>query len=267
MAEPSLVEFFRLIPQARPPKRADRSAAGYIPSRAQRYCDALTTATGFGYWIFPPIDVRLLWTGDTTLWSYGEDESWLPLSETPSGAVQFPNFAGVFDAAAPEYLQGFSPPFLTAVAEAGTVQIWTGLLARTRPGWSLYIRPPVNLPQVPGLTAWEGVVETDIWFGPLFTNVRLTKTDQPINLRAQVPFVQVQTIPQLAYREETLRSFECKEMEGLEADDWKQLAEVLRPDLTEDADRAGHYAVKVRKRRSCPVASFDSLKPEPPIGS
>jgi hypothetical protein len=52
------------------------------------------------------------------------------------------------------------------------VQIWSGLIARTAPGWSLLIRPPANLPRLPGLDAYEGLVETDRWFGPLFTNHR-----------------------------------------------------------------------------------------------
>ena len=253
-----VVEFTRLITQGRVPKRADRSAAGTLPSRAQRYCDALTSATAYGYWVFLPIDVRLLWTGDTVLWSYGEDPSWLPLSETPSSAVQFPNFARVFDGVAPEYLQGYSPPFLTALHEAGAVQIWTGLLARTQPGWSLLIRPPVNLPPVPGLVQWEGLVETDIWFGPLFTNVRLTRTDTPVNLRAHVPFIQVQPIPQLAYRDETLNVFECRDMAALNAEDWQRLGQTLRPDTTEH-DRPGSYAVEVRKRRLCPISLTTSV--------
>jgi len=127
------VEFFRLIREGRSPKRAERSAAGYLPSRALRYCDALTSATGYGYWVFPPMDFRLLWDGEQVFWSYGEDETWLPLSGTDSGAVQFPSYAAAFDAAAPEDLRGYSPPFLTALPEAGGVQMWTGLLAKTRP--------------------------------------------------------------------------------------------------------------------------------------
>ena len=146
MREQGIVEFFRLIRQTRPAKRAERAAAGYLPSRGLRYCDALTSATGYGYWVFPPLDIRLIWNGEEIFWSYGPDESWLPLSGTDSGAVQFPNYATAFDATAPEFLHGYSPPFLTALPEQGGVQMWTGLLARTRPGWSLSVRSPVNLP-------------------------------------------------------------------------------------------------------------------------
>jgi hypothetical protein len=246
------VEFFKLIEDGRPPKRAERSAAGYLPSRGMRYCDALTSATGFGYWVFPPMDFRLLWDGEQVFWSYGEDESWMPLTGTDSGAIQFPNYAEAFDAASPDAFRGYSPPFLLALPEAGGVQMWTGLLAKTRPGWSLSVRSPVNLPPAPGVVAWEGIIETDIWFGPLFTNFRLTKTDMPVHIRSQVPFVQVQPIPQLAYREETLGAFACSTAADLSPSEWDDLGRVLLPQPDKD-ERQGHYAVLVRKRRLCPV--------------
>lgn len=217
-----------------------------------RYCDALTSATGYGYWVFPPIDIRLLWDGEQIAWSYGDDERWLPLSGTPSGAAQFPDYAAEFDAAAPEELRGYSPPLITALPELGGVQIWTGLLARTRPGWSLSVRAPVNLPAIPGLATWEGIVETDIWFGPLFSNFRVTRTDTPVHIRAYAPFLQVQPVPQLAYSDETLASFACRPPSDLTRADWDRLGEVLLPHPDKVA-RQGAYAVTVRKRRLCPV--------------
>ena len=252
MKDGSVVEFCRFIPQARLPKRAERSGAGYIPSRAMRYCDALTSATGYGYWVFPPMDIRLIWDGEQVFWSYGDDEDWMPLSGTDSSAVQFPDYATLFDEQVPAELRGYSPPFLTALPELGGVQIWTGLLAKTRPGWSLSVRLPVNLPPVAGLTAWEGIVETDIWLGPLFANFRITKTDFPVHIRAETPFIQVQPIPQIAYRDENLAAYSCADPADLDETDWAQLSRVLLPHP--DAElRQGSYAVTVRKRRLCPV--------------
>ena len=252
MKDNPIVEFYRFIPQASAPKRAERSGAGYIPSRAMRYCDALTSATGYGFWIFPPMDLRLLWDGDQVFWSYGEDDSWMPLSGTDSGAIQFPDYARVFDGQAPPELSGYSPPFLSAMPESGGVQIWTGLLAKTRSGWSLSVRLPVNLPSIPGLTAWEGIVETDIWLGPLFANFRITKTDFPVHIRADVPLIQVQPVPQLAYCDDNLASFAITDTSSLSKDDWDRLGQVLLPHPDREL-RQGNYAVTVRKRRLCPV--------------
>ena len=218
-----------------------------------RYCDALTSATGYGYWLFPPMDLCFTWDGEKVFWSPDGDETWQELSGTQSSAVQFPGFAEKFDRLAPERFQNYSPPFLTALPELGAVQIWTGLLARTKPGWSLSIRSPVNLPPTPGLTCWEGIVETDLWFGPLFNNFRITKTDTTVWLRAAVPFLQVQPIPQVSYRDTTLLDFSVREPDSMTTDEWNDLSSVLLP--TDDLDaRQGLYAVTVRKRRLCPFS-------------
>ena len=246
-----VVEFIKLIPQGRLPKQADRSGAGSLPGRAMRYCEALTSATGYGYWLFPPMDLQLLWDGDQVFWCCDDAASWRPLSGTKSGAIQFPGFSEAFDGVAPAWMRGFSPPFLTALPELGTVQIWTGLLARTKPGWSLNVRMPVNLPAIAGLTAWEGIVETDHWFGPLFTNFRITKTDHPVYLRAQVPFMQVQPLPQVAYQDAALNPASVRETGDMSDQDWSELAQVLQPGGP-GSGGPGDYAVRVRKRRGCP---------------
>ena len=217
-----------------------------------RYCDALTSATGYGYWVFPPIDIRLVWDGEEIAWSYGDDESWIPLTGSYSGSAQFPDYAAVFDETAPKGFQGYSPPFLGAMPEYGGVQMWTGLLAKTQPGWSLGVRAPVNLPPIPGLSVWEGIVETDIWLGPLFTNFRITKTNEVVHIRSHVPLLQVQPVQQIAYRDDTLNAFGCSEMSELTESDWERLGEVLLPQ-EDAAARQGAYAVTVRKRRACPV--------------
>jgi hypothetical protein len=166
---PPLVTFHRLIEDGRPPERADRSALGTLPTRAYRHCEAVAAASGFGWYLFPPTTLSLLWDGSAgqILWTCAAlGGVCLALDD----AAQFLGFAARFDAAAPPEVRGFSPPFLTALREPGTVQIWSGLIARTAPGWSLLIRPPANLPRLPGLDAYEGLVDTDRWFGPLFTN-------------------------------------------------------------------------------------------------
>ena len=53
---------------------------------------------------------------------------------------------------------------------------------------------------------FEGIIETDRWFGPLITNMRLTKTDVPIDFRADFPLLQVQPIQRNAYDDATLRT-------------------------------------------------------------
>ena len=140
-----IIQFFRLIESARPPQRADRSAGGTLSTRAFRYCEPVTTAAALGWYVFPAICFQLYWTGTEIFWTYQGATSWYPL-----GAAQFPHFRDRFDQQAPPEVKSYSPTFLGALPESGILQIWSGLIAKTRPGWSLVARGPANLPRAVG---------------------------------------------------------------------------------------------------------------------
>lgn len=250
--------FYRMIAQARPPQRADRSALGTLPTRAYRYCDAITSAAAYGWYVFAPMDLRLIWDGADIFWHHSGAPDWLPLQ--PS--AQFPGQAARFDAAAPEALRGCSPPFLTALPEPGTVQIWTGLMARAAPGWSLLVRAPANLPGPGGYAAYEGIVESDRWFGPLFINLRLTRTGVPLRLAPDFPLMQIQPLPRAAYAEETLGASELvSELKDFDPVDWADYhTSIAGPSANPDRP-FGAYAVDARKRRKggCPYAAGASV--------
>ena len=179
-----LAQFFQLVPDGLPPRRADKSVGGGIPARALRYCEAITSASAFGWYVFLPMNFKVVWDGHDMLWTYPGVDEWLPLTRD---AVQYPGFREHFDRHAPADVRGFSPPFLSPSIQPGQLQIWTGCVAKTAPGWSLLVRGVANLSKSPSYQMLEGIIETDTWFGPLFDNVRLLKTDVPIEFRADVP--------------------------------------------------------------------------------
>ncbi len=243
--KPKLITFHRFLPEARLPMRADRSAAGSLPTRAFRYCEPATSAAAFGYYIFPPTNFTLVWDGHNVTWSFQGAGQWLPLT-----AVQFPGFRAQFDAAAPPEIQEFSPPFMGALQEPGLIQLWTGYVVRTAPGWSSLVRAPANIPRHGGYELFEGIVETDRWFGPLIINLRLTKTDFPIEFRADFPLIQIQPLPRSVYDDATLNNYELvPDLAGLRPEDWDAYYDtVVRPNTQENRPR-GQYAAAARKRR------------------
>ena len=242
-ATPRMI-FYRLIPTARPPQRADRAAAGTLPTRAFRYCEPVVAASAFGYYVFPPISFSLMWDGNETSWTYEGAEGWMPLK-----AAQFPHFAAHFDAQVPEEIRGFSPPFLGALQEPGLIQMWTGLVARTAPGWSSLVRPCPNLPRSQAIEMYEGIIETDRWFGPLITNFRMTKTGVPIEFRADFPFLQVQPLPRAALDDRALNEHELvPELSAMRPEDWDDFYDtVVRPNVAVKRPR-GEYAAAARRR-------------------
>jgi hypothetical protein len=241
-----IVRFHQITGRGRAPIRADRSAMGTLPMRAVRYCEAVTSATAFGWWLFPPIGIEMLWDGSEIFWRCDDAPDWMPLLP----AAQLPDYAAEFDAVAPDALKGCSPPFLTALPEPGTVQLWTGLIARTAPDWHLLVRAPANLAPAGGICLFEGIIETDRWFGPLFTNMRFTRSHMPVRLRDDYPLVQVQPVPRHIYGNETLDQMDItSNASDLTAEDW----EAYRATIVEPNSRPnrpfGAYATKARKKR------------------
>jgi hypothetical protein len=246
-----LVEFFQLVPNARPPRRADRSVGGVIPARALRYCEAITSASAFGWYVFLPLSFKVVWDGHDMLWTYDGVDEWLPLTRD---AVQYPRFREQFDKIAPPEARGFSPAFLTPSIQPGGLQIWTGCIAKTMPGWSLLIRSVANLGSGLSYQMFEGIVETDNWFGPLFNNVRIIKTDVPIEFRSDTPFLQVQPVRKEVYADKFLQNFEVKDLRDLTVENWQSFHRTVVAPNSDDDRKRGAYAVSVRKNAHHPVS-------------
>ena len=245
------VTFYRAVPGCRAPMRADASVLGTLPSRGFQYCEALRAASSFGWYVFPPIDFTLQWDGSQILWTYRGAKAWYPLT-----SAQFPGYQAVFDRHAPKHLRGFAPPFLTAVPEPGIVQVWTGLMVGSAEDWSVLVRPPANLPRSLAYDLYEGIVETDRWFGPLFTNLRLVKTDVPIEFSTETPLVQVQPLHRSTYGEEVSNRFAVVPgLSAFPAEAWTGYEDTIVKPNRDPARPVAAYATSVRRRRKsgCPV--------------
>lgn len=245
-----VIRFHALIDGMRTPMRADRAALGSLPTRAYRYCEAATSASGYGWLIFPPIDLYLCWDGADVWWRCEGMGDFQKLMR----AAQFPDFEEKFDMHAPPHIRGFSPPFLTVLPERGLLQLWTGLIARTARDWHILLRSPANVPPIGGITPYEGIIETDHWYGPLFTNLQFTSSDTIIRLPSDYPLLLAQPVPRVAYADDTLRSVESTaSLAELSPNDWECYhRDIVKPNI--DRDRPfGAYAMAVRKRRRCPA--------------
>jgi hypothetical protein len=108
----------------------------------------------------------------------------------------------------------------------------------------LLSRGVANLAKTQSYENYEGIVETDTWFGPLFTNIRLLRINSPIDFHVHRPLFQVQPLIRECYRDP---SFEVHEAADLGEEDWRRFAATITPN-TDHMRAPGHYAVDTRKR-------------------
>ena len=110
------VTFFRMVPRAIPPMRADKSAMGYLPTPAFQFCEALRTASSWGWYVFPPTDISLVFDGHDI--AYLVDGEYQPLR-----AAYLPEYIDFWNQAAPTEFKGLVPPYLRIIPSRGVVQV------------------------------------------------------------------------------------------------------------------------------------------------
>jgi hypothetical protein len=243
-SEPT-VRLIRAYPEALGPMRADKAVLGTMPTMAFRHCEPMRTASSFGWYIFPPEDIALRFNGADVFYRT-EEGAWEPLVNT-----YLPGSHETWDAHAPESLHGLVPSFLGRLPMPGLVQVWSGLLCATRPGWSVLVRPVVNLRQSFLYACSEGLVEADRFQPfPLFMNIQLLATDTVIEIPKLVPLFQIQPLRRETYGEE---AHQLEETVGLDAQsmrpqDWAAYRKTIRVEGPGEPIETGQYTAATRKR-------------------
>ena len=246
----SLITFHRIYPSAIPPMRGDKSALGSLPAAAFQYCEAIRTASSFGWYVFPPLDIELKVDG-AEVFCFAEDSGWNKLS-----SLYFEDeFWREWDRFAPDDMKGYRIPYLTTLFVPGIVQIWSGLLVSTASDYSVLVRPLANVVSHRGYQVYEGIVETDRFAPcPLFMNIRLIDTSRAIEVYQRDPLFQVQAIHRScyadggAYAEKIGLGPPDGVTHGMSATEWDGLRSTIRSAQPLRDSQIGRYGAAVRKR-------------------
>src|SRR5437763_15508393 len=116
--EPIICQFYRLIPGAPEPRRADRSAEGTLPVNAYRYCEAIASASSFGWYLYPPLSFSLWWDGPEIGGTMEAPVGWYAL-----GGAKYPGFGRPSEKFGPDALEDPAPQFLVRGMLRGVVRI------------------------------------------------------------------------------------------------------------------------------------------------
>ncbi|MEM8569269.1 MAG: DUF6065 family protein [Pseudomonadota bacterium] len=241
------VVFSRAYGKALDPMPADRAALGMIPISAFQYCEAMRAASSLGWYVFPPKTISLMFDGREVF--IADDGQWRTFTHEPLED----SFQESWDSAAPKPLHGHAPSYIRSLSEPGILQIWSGWFVETAPGWSLHVRPLVNIHTVSAFDCFEAIVETDT-FRPsaLFVNLQITRTNSEILIKRDFPLFQVCAVqrPSLEGQSATFQDITTPNQAAGSEFGWDGLMKTMRiPGVTEKRAATGSYGAEIRRRK------------------
>lgn len=166
---------WRLHPRGVRIEAAEKTLRGDAPTGAITWCGPFTHANAYGFWLYPPLDLDIIWYGGRSfdykvVTPYSDDdielvrnierpEDRFHYSRTPRTKI---DFGGVVE---------------------NVVSIWTGCVFQTPPGWSLMIRNPINVSGNTVFRIQEGILETDWLSYDIWMNLQFLQQDRWVHLR------------------------------------------------------------------------------------
>ena len=222
------LKVWRLHPDGCKIAPADRTLRGTANKAATRWCGPFTHANKAGFWLFPPVDIDITWQG-------GQDFEWelhTPYTDVDRHLIRFLMDEG--DEANPDKWSGAEgrTKFTWGLVEEGVVQMWTGCIFETPPGWGLHIRSPVNAGN-DAFHVMEAVLETDWLQYDIWLNLVFHHVGERVELRRESwpPVAQLVPVPRETY-------------EG----PWTVDEEMLNRD-TPEANRVFEYYVQYNEKK------------------
>jgi Family of unknown function (DUF6065) len=165
------VEFFLFNPNTPPPEPASPTVRGILPARGVQMCPPVTEGSGFGWYVYPPLDFALRWDGQTMEFARLADNE-------PAG---WQSLAGGYDLWLEE-----------------DQEVLLGLIARTPEGWSLLMRDVPNWPKARDHQILEGVIDTAWYGGPIPIMVRMLETGRVVRFYRTIPMAVAQLLLRIA---------------------------------------------------------------------
>jgi hypothetical protein len=172
------LKVWRLHPSSCRIVPAEKTLHGTAHRAGVRWCGPFTNANKAGWWVFPPVDVDIVWKGGSDF----EYDVLTPYSDADYHLIRFllhEDEGADVDRWLPE--EGRTK-FSWGLVDEGVVQIWTGCIFETPPGWGLHIRSPINFPPQP-FHVMEAVLETDWLRYDIWLNVAFDRQNEVARLR------------------------------------------------------------------------------------
>jgi hypothetical protein len=175
---------------------AERTLNGTADKSAVRWCGPFTNANKAGWWVFPPIDIDIAWKGGREF----EWEALSPYTNADELLIRFLVDESDDTDVDRWLLPGGRSKFSWGFVDEGVVQIWSGCIFQTPPGWNLYLKSPVNFPPR-ACHVMEAVLESDWLQYDIWLNVQFDRPNEVVQLRRDEwpPLAQLIPVPRDTY--------------------------------------------------------------------
>lgn len=236
------LEIWRLHPGGVRVVPADVRLLGEAPPGALKWCGPFTNASRCGWWVYPPLDMDIVYRPPDPLHSYDAKFDTHPdchaLKRKP-GYFQHRVVGGDEHGEVPviremlrdehEFRVEARQLYAFGEVEMNVVNIWTGCIFKTPPGWCLQIRSPVNLNVDEPFRIQEGILETDWMPYDVWMNLKFFEYDRWASIRREQHHPIAHLVP---VRRETFaaawslqdRALNCKDAAAADAarvfDEW-----------------------------------------------
>jgi len=219
------LKIFRLHPGGCIVRKADSQLGGDMhkepdTQNALKWCGPIIHANKLGYWVFPPVDMDITYLGGDK-WERNIIRDYAPSEKfVIEGNLR------------PEDKFRDSERMKTAfsLSEPATVQLWTGCVFRTPPGWCLHVRNPINFPEAYNRPyhIQEGIIESDWMNYDIWLNIKFHRIGEKVEIRRDQwpPIAQIVPVRRSSYEGEwpkTDKMLSVEDPEGLEVwEGWQE---------------------------------------------
>ena len=209
MPESDLVlEVWRLHPHGIKIVPADPRLLGEAPAGALKWCGPFLYANKAGWWVYPPLDIDIIYKQVDGKGSYhpkfDEDPEMQALNRMPGyfDYRVFSDYEHEEQSVIEEMIRPhhkYSTPqrelYSFGHVEMNIVSIWTGCIFKTPPGWCLQIRSPININLDQPFRIQEGMLETDWMQYDIWLNLKFFQYNEWAPLRRDQKYPLAQLVP------------------------------------------------------------------------
>ena len=170
------LNIWRLHPKGIRLVRAEKTLNGTAHAGGVKFCKPFTSANSAGWWVFPAVDIDIKWDGENY-----EHNLLEPYSNADHQLVKSLLRENIdIEKFCPE--NGGRSKFSYGSVEPNIVQMWTGCILETPPGWCLHMRSPINFPPQ-NYHVMEGIIESDWMQYDLWINLCIDVKNEWIKIR------------------------------------------------------------------------------------